>query len=884
MMWYVLAGCLALAALGAHAQTDVQISPVTSLHPVVLTVQVTLDGVPFEASPLNYPPDAAGPITGTGVLETGGRGDIVLVEVNGTIADTLSSVGNPLAVMLYGEVAPDGNWTADVPVVHISDGESLKSVLDGGGTITLTYGKNYYSLNGINDITTVAVGSHTFGVAVGDDAIQIIDVTDPERLTAVGSLPYEGLDVEPIPDTAYVLIAYPDGVYVLDMSRPYQPDIAYVMTDDENGYERLGGASDIMTFTTSGRTFAVITAFEDDGVQIVDVTDPANPAPVSSVADELDGYEALDGARGLDVTQISGRMYGVVASYNEDAIQIIDLVNPYLPLPVSIFYNNTNSAVRLDGPTDVEVIIDDGEAYALVTASKDDALQIINVTTPAVPAAIRSIADNEGRFGALAGATDIDVVTVGSTTYGLISGYDDDAIQVIDLNNPSLPRAVSSTLDDEDYDFYLDGVGGMEAVTILGTQYVLAAAHLGDGIQVVNLDRPASPEPAGDVSSPKDVEISFEGSWGMDTFVRDDRTYLVVAVYDDDAIQVVDVTNPLMPLPVSNVFDETGEFEALGGATDVETISVDGRVYGVVAAYDDDAIQIIDLTDPADPRFVQEVFDGENGFEALDGPIDVETTVIAGRAYAAVASYAEDAVQLIDLTDPVFPLPTTDIRHREVFIADEDIGEEDPVRIRVMEGPRAVAFTNILDKTYCLVAGQNDDTILILDVTNPARPWPVSVIHDDLRGLRALNGAADIEVIKVGGMVYAMVTGKWDGGVQMLDITDPADPEVVAAVFDNREGYGALNGASDIEAASISNRILAVVSASFDDALQVIDVTNPAIPEPLHAVYDGSGGYVALNGADDVEVVRISGDTYVMVSSAEEEAIQIMMLSQVDGP
>ena len=879
VIWHVLAACVALAAVAAVAHADIQVSPVTSVSPIVLTAHVTVDGVPFEARPLYYPPDTAGPILGIGTFGTGGTHSIVLAEINGTIRNTVSSAGDPLAVLLYGEVAPDDDWTPDIPVVYVPDGNLLRGELDGEATITLTYGRTAYMLDGVNDIATIVVGGQTFGIAAGDEALQIIGITDPERMLAIESLPHEGWDVEVVPDTAYALVTHSDGVYVLDMSRPYQPRIVYTMTDDAGGYERLDGASDIDTVTLSGRTFAVITAFDDDGIQIVDVTNPANPKPVSSAADDLDGYESLDGARGVDIVSISGRTYGVVASYNEDAIQIIDLVNPYLPLPVSSFANDTDASVRLDGATDVEVLIDEDEAYALVTSRNDDALQIVNITTPAVPTKIRSIVDDEGRFDALAGATDIDVVTVAGTTYGLVSAYDDDAIQILDLNNPSLPRAVGNTLEDEDHDFHLNGVRGMDTITIQDTTYLLAAAHTGDGIQVISLSRPASPVPTADVSHPRDTGISREGSWGMDTVELGGRTYGVVASYPDDAIQVVNLTNPQTPLPVSNVFDEDGEFEALGGATDVEFISIDGRTYGVVAAYDDDAVQIIDLTEMSDPQFVQEIFDGEDGFEALGGALNVETAVISGRTYGVVAAYDDDAVQIIDLTDPLFPLPTSDIRRGEVFVADEDIGEEDTVRINILDGPRGLAVTEIGNRAYCLVASQNDDALLILDITSPAQPWPVTIMYDDLRGVEALNGATDIEVLKTEGRVYALVAGKWDDGVQILDITDPTDPDPVTAVFDNTDGYLALRGATDIEVAPVSDRIIAVVSGAFDDAVQFIDVTDPTNPAPLRAVFDGSGGYRSLDGADDVEVFRTSAGTHLMVTSVVDGAIQIMRLA-----
>ena len=878
MMWHVLAGFLALAALAAHAQTDAPMSPVSSMHTVVLTAQVTVDGLPFEAWSPYYPPDQVWQVTGTGVIGTGGLGDIVLAEINGTIRDTVDLAGDPLAVMLYGGVLLDDNWVPDIPVVLVPDGESLGTLLDGNLTVTLTYGRSDYSLAGINDIVMITVDGRTFGVAVGDGAVQIIDATDPAHIVAVRSMPPGGTDAEVIPDTEYILITHGDGVYVLDMSEPYLPEVVYTMTDDSGGYERLKGASDIETVTISGRTFAVITAFEDDGVQIVDVTDPARPKPVASVTDDFDGYETLRGARGLDIVSISGHTYAAVASYNEDAVQIIDLVNPYLPLPVSAFYNDTDSGVKLDGATDVEIITDDEEVYVLVTAYNDDAIQIINITSPTVPTKIRSLTDGEGRFDTLAGATDIDVVDIGSTTYGLVTAYNDDAIQIIDLNNPALPRVVGDTLDDDDREFNLDGVRGMDAVTIQGNVYVLAAAHTGEGIQVIDLQRPALPVPVSDVSNRKDIDIASKGSWGMDTFAVDGGTYAAIAVYVDDVIQIVNVTKPWVPMPVSNVFDDAGEFEALGGATDIETVYVDGRVYGVVAAYDEDAVQIIDLTDPANPKFVHELLDGEDGFEALEGPIDVEVAVISGRTYAVVAAYDEDAIQIIDLINPDFPIPTASVHRGDVFVADEDIGREDEVRVRIMDGPRGVAVVDIADKVYCVVVGQNDDSMLILDVTNPAHPWPVSINYDRLGGIEALNGAADVEVIKVRDKVYAMVAGKWAGGMQILDITNPEDPVPVAAVFDNRDGYAALNGAADVELAPVGDRILAVVSGSFDDAVQIIDVTDPANPVPLHAAYDNSGGYDALNGADDVEVFRVSGSTYVMVASIEEESIQVARL------
>lgn len=876
MVWYIAAGLLAVVAVTAYA-TETQIFPVTSISPVVLAVHISVDGVPYDARPLYYP-DASEIIMGTGVHKTGGPDDIVVVELNGTIRDAMANAGDPLALIVYGELIMEDDWGPPIPVVYVSDDVPIVNALNGEAIITISYATNTYHLEEVNDVATMSVGGGVFAITAGHDAIQVIDMSDPQRLLAVASLPYEGRDVEVINDSAYAMVAHSQGVYILNMTLPYQPYIVSSIYDNQDGYDMLGGASDIETVSVSGRDFAVVAAFDDGGIQIIDVTDPANPAPVSSATDEREGYEALDGARGVDIIDIHGRTYGVVASYHADAIQIIDLINPFLPLPISIFDGDDDKDVMLDGATDVVVISDDDLVYALVTSYNDNAIQIVNITAPAVPTKVRSLVDGTGRFTALAGATDIDAVRIGSNTYGLISAYHDDAIQVIDMNNPSLPRALGNTLDDDGIDFYLDGIRGMDIVTIQGTPYLVAAASAGDNIQVMNIDRPASPVPIADVSRPKDIDPAWEGSWGMDIFHQDGRTYALVASYVDDAIQIIDVTDPRLPLPVYAIFDETGLFESLGGATDVEVVSISERIYAVVASYDDNAVQIIDVTDPTNPQFVKELIDGEDGFESLGGPVDVEVGVISGRTYAVIAAYDDDAVQVIDMIDPQFPIPVSDVRRGEVFTDDDDPAGVDSIEIKIMDGPRGLKIVDIFGRSYCIVIGQNDDSLLILDVTNPAQPWPVAIIHDDLRGYSALNGAADVEILDRVGHIYALVAGKWDGGVQILEITDPEDPTPVAAVFDNTNGFSALNGAADIELTVVFDRMVAIVSSAFDDGLQLIDVTDPTRPVPIHAVYDGSGGYDALNGADDIEIFDTADGTYIMVAGVAEEAIQIAKL------
>ena len=87
------------------------------------------------------------------------------------------------------------------------------------------------------------------------------------------------------------------------------------------------------TYEMDGSTYAVVTAYADNGVQIIDITDPAAPVPVSAVYDEKDGFGVLSGPEGLDVFGVGDRVYAIVAANIDDGVQIIDITDPAAPAP-----------------------------------------------------------------------------------------------------------------------------------------------------------------------------------------------------------------------------------------------------------------------------------------------------------------------------------------------------------------------------------------------------------------------------------------------------------------------------------------------------------------------------------------------------------------------
>ena len=57
------------------------------------------------------------------------------------------------------------------------------------------------------------------------------------------------------------------------------------------------------TFAIGDNTYAIVASLNDNGVQLMDVTDPTNPIAIGSATDGVDGFTTLDGARKVDIVR-----------------------------------------------------------------------------------------------------------------------------------------------------------------------------------------------------------------------------------------------------------------------------------------------------------------------------------------------------------------------------------------------------------------------------------------------------------------------------------------------------------------------------------------------------------------------------------------------------
>ncbi len=166
------------------------------------------------------------------------------------------------------------------------------------------------------------------------------------------------------------------------------------VTDGVDGFDELHGANSITTVTIGGSVYALVSAYDDNGVQIMDITDPANPLAVASVTDDVDGFDMLYGARGITTVTIGDSVYALVAASDDDGVQIIDITDPEFPLAVaSVKDGDSDGGIfdTLNAALDITTVTIGDSVYALVTSYGDDGVQIIDITDPANPLAVASL-------------------------------------------------------------------------------------------------------------------------------------------------------------------------------------------------------------------------------------------------------------------------------------------------------------------------------------------------------------------------------------------------------------------------------------------------------------------------------------------------------------
>ena len=177
----------------------------------------------------------------------------------------------------------------------------------------------------------------------------------------------------------------------------------------------LSSATGIELVEINTRTYALVASSLDNAIQIIDITHPQLPFPVSTVQKSGTEYTGLTGPHYIAALQVEGATYAFVTSPSTNSTQVIDITNPSQPNPVTVLQNGTEYT-HLVTPLYIESIHTDDAAYALVGARGSDGIQIIKLGYEKTTLSPFSITSNNANSSyAKAGDTVSIQITVNDT-------------------------------------------------------------------------------------------------------------------------------------------------------------------------------------------------------------------------------------------------------------------------------------------------------------------------------------------------------------------------------------------------------------------------------------------------------------------------------------
>ena len=603
----------------------------------------------------------------------------------GTIDRTADySSGSGSATLTFKYALQDGDFSSDLDYVattSLSSGTSITETasLNNNAVLTLPTPGDLGSL-GFNKALVIAVSSTT-GIAaitvtatLQDNSGGFTALASPQAVTTVV-----------IGSNTYALVtSETEGIQIIDITTPTSPTVVGTsgfIVDGSNGFTILNNPSDIDTFTIGSSTYAIVAAEDDNGIQIIDISTPASPVASGVAVDGSNGFTNLAAAKGVDTFTIGSSTYAIVTGNGDTGIQIIDISTPATPSASGVLEDT--GSINLDTPQGVTTVVIGSSTYALVTSEDDNGIQIIDISIPATPSAITNGAITDSGSTLLAtpsGANGITTVVIGSSTYAIVAGSGDDGITIIDISTPTSPSVVSTIADNTGLFTELQGVQNVEVVTVGGSTYILAASTTDNGFEIINISNPLSPVHTFARSDGVGSFSELAGALHMVPVTISGTTYAIVIGNNDDGLHIVTLKEPVSGASAGSFVQLLNDKDGIGGTFSAFDLGVNSTDHIFVAdrtggsnaiqKYDSSGIFVSSLTtgissphdvvhDSNDRIIVANDGGGGNNVKIYSSTGSLVTTLTGGEAGA---------------TTFVFPHGVATDSSNNIYIVDRDAG------------------------------------------------------------------------------------------------------------------------------------------------------------------------------------------------------------------
>ena len=616
--------------------------------------------------------------------------------------------------------------------------------------------------------------------------------------------------------------------------------VAFV-TDGVGGFENLKEPKGVTAVTVGSSTYALAASYGDNGIQIINITDPFHPVPLAAVTDGVDGFEELEGARDITTTTIGSSTYAIVTASRDHGIQIINITAPSNPTPTS--HVSSIAGTRFHDPREVTTVTIDSSTYALVATDRSG-VHIINITDPSSPDPVASMHDGIGGFEAIGNSRGITTTTIGSSTYAVVAAHE-GAVQIMDITNPSGPTPVGAVHNSPG-----NRLGGAIAVTTItsgSSTYALVAASVDDAVQVIDITDPSSPDPVAFVQDGVAGFDSLQYPEAITTVTFGSSTYALVVAFMD-GVQIIDVTNPSSPTPAGSVASFDARFDGFPLPEDVAVIEVDSKTYALVASSMGNGVQIINVDLTSGPVVASATLNEEAGILEITFLDTVDTT--PANAVDLSGLTIRDSGQSVSLAGATLK---TDIDSAVISI---ELTRIQSRSVAAMASPQLDISGSAVTDT----AGNPIELSLgnAITVNDDVAPEIVSVIMDVTTGILEITFSDAIDVTPAS-MVYTedMTIRDSRQSVSLAGATLRTDVDSAVISIELTEGQlqsfaTLVSPLLDIIYYGIVDTAGNPIEPSSDNAITVKNTNEPEPPTFQSAIYTADNGQFTITFSEPI--------------------------------
>ncbi len=320
--------------------------------------------------------------------------------------------------------------------------------------------------------------------------------------------------------------------------------------------------------------------------------------------------------------QVSGN-YAYIASLQSNALEVVNIANPAAPAHAALLANNTGGAVMNSVNS---LFVSGNYAYLTVGAGFTlRGLEIVDITNPAAPVHKSFLLDGTG--GAVMNYP-TSVFVAGN--YAYVTSRNSNALEIVDISNPSAPVHAGSIVD---------GSGGAllqgaQCVVVSGN-YAYIASSTSNALEIVDVSNPASPVHAGSIANGQGGAVI---NTPKAVAVRGNYAYVGSGFVADNALEIVDISNPASPVHAAKILD----------GQDGAKINVPNGLFAagnfVYIANANNILSVVDVSNPLIPRHEAFISNGVGG-----AALRYATSVSVVDHYAYVTARDSNALEIVDL-------------------------------------------------------------------------------------------------------------------------------------------------------------------------------------------------------------------------------------------